>query len=113
MKERPARLITSDEATPATRQHKKPCSDCPFRRTSLKGWLGGMKPEFFTQFAHREGVYPCHTKDGAQCAGMAVFRANICKAPRNKEALVVGQDKRNVFAWDDEFLKHHGGTERG
>lgn len=101
------KLISSDQAKPSTKQHKKPCSDCPFRRDSLAGWLGGETSEFFVSFAMGEGVYPCHVKVGPQCSGMAVFRANICKSPRNKEVLELPRDRETVFSWPNEFIEHH------
>jgi len=49
--------MTLPQATP------RPCNDCPWRRKSCAGWLGpfGIK----------------------QCAGAAVYRANVCKSPRD------------------------------
>jgi len=35
-------LISSDEAKESKCQHKSPCSDCPWSRKSLKGWLGSL-----------------------------------------------------------------------
>lgn len=101
------KLISKDEARPSTVQHKTPCSDCPFRRDSLAGWLGGETPEFFMSLAQSEATYDCHTKIGPQCAGLAVFRANICKTPRNPQALLLKRDTEKVFSWPAEFLKHH------
>lgn len=102
------KCVSHAEAKPSKVQHKTPCSDCPFRRDALPGWLGGNTAEDFVSFARGDEPYPCHTKIGPQCAGLAIFRANICKSPRNPEALIAPQNKRLVFAWTDEFLKHHG-----
>ena len=94
-------------------QHTRPCGDCPFRRGSLKGWLGGHAPQEFMVFAMADGAYPCHTRAGAlgvsliQCAGMAIFRANIGKLPRGRRALRLPQDKALVFGTPGEFLEHH------
>lgn len=101
------KLISSDEARPKMRQHRVPCSDCPFRRDSLPGWLGGKPAENFIRMAIGEVIYPCHVNLGQQCAGMTVFRANICKDPRNPDALRLPKDKTTVFAWPTEFLDHH------
>jgi len=44
-----------------------------------------------------------------QCAGLAVYRRNICKSPRpGSGALVLDSDKLNVFANPMEFMDHHG-----
>lgn len=100
-------LISSEEAVKATHQHKKPCSDCPFARTALNGWLGGLEPEDWVRIASSEGVVPCHTQEGAQCAGIAIYRRNTCKLLMNKRALVLPKDTENVFSNPMEFLKHH------
>ncbi len=101
------KLITRAEARPSSKQHRKPCSDCPFRRDSLPGWLGGNTAEEFVQFAQGDEPYSCHAKIGPQCVGLATFRANICKSPRNPQTLTCKADKVSVFAWTDEFLRHH------
>lgn len=106
-------LISSAEAKPAKGQHDKPCSDCPLSRTSLAGWLGGDEPMEWVSMLHSETRIECHTLKGAQCAGAAVYRANVAKSPRDPSILVLPRDTRNVFATPDEFLKHHkGGPEK-
>lgn len=90
---------------------KKPCNDCPFRRKSLRGWLGGHPPEWFVESALADqavyspgdvdpyggGLAPCHETvdytnpnwieeelDGAAaCAGSLIFARNLSKSPRN------------------------------
>lgn len=100
-------LITGDEATPALRQHTKPCSDCPWRRKAIKGWLGSLSPEDWIQAAHGEAYVDCHTRIGVQCAGAATYRANLCKRPRNPCILRLPPDRKAVFANPAEFLEHH------
>lgn len=101
------RLVARSEAKPTTKQHRSPCCDCPFRRDSLPGWLGGSTPEQFVRHAHADLPYPCHTKIGPQCAGMAIYRANICKSPRDPKAFRLPADKVKVFSWPTEFINHH------
>ncbi len=101
------KMITSDEAVHAKGQHKKPCGDCPWRRGAIRGWLGPLTGTEWTEAAHGEGRIDCHTLTGAQCAGAAIFRGNICKSPRDPETLVLPSDRTKVFAWDNEFLDHH------
>lgn len=99
---------------------KKPCAGCPWRRVSINGWLGDETPEGFVREAHGDGLMPCHrtvdyedpdwmeTLDGAQqCAGMAIYRANVCKNPRHPRALRLEPDRENVFATPQEFIDHH------
>lgn len=101
-------LVTADEATPALRQHTKPCSDCPWSRNALNGWLGSLSPEQWINEARSETLIDCHVHAGAQCAGAAIFRANICKSPRYPNILRLPSDRRAVFAGHQEFLDHHG-----
>lgn len=90
-----------------SKQHKSPCSDCPWRRKSSPGWVGGETPKEWVRHAHNETVVDCHLHPGKQCAGMAVFRANICKSVRDPKALDLPPDKENVFSNGCEFRGHH------
>jgi hypothetical protein len=60
--------------------------------------------------AHGEVIYPCHAKIGPQCAGMAIYRANVCKVPRTDFALRLPSDRIAVFASIKEFTDHHKET---
>lgn len=102
------KLITSNLNHVSNKQHKVPCSDCPFRRDSLPGWLGGELPEpFIYSQAHGDGPYGCHVIVNQQCAGMAVYRANIEHDPAYIAALRLPADPVKVFATPREFLEHH------
>jgi hypothetical protein len=109
MSARRRQLVTFDEATFAKGQHRKPCSDCPWARDSLQGWLADLTPEQWIAAAHGETRMECHTLLGAQCAGAAIYRANVCKSVRDEATLVLPPDRRRVFAWSTEFLAHHKG----
>lgn len=107
----------------------KPCAGCPFRRNSLRGWLGGYggPEEFLTAHLQGEMVNPCHLsmddypagwledfvagRLGQKCMGQAVFFANNMKLPRNPDIERVDQDKKAVFTWSAEFIEHHGREE--
>lgn len=99
-------LIASGQSKPARNQITKPCSDCPMRRDSLNGWLGGSTPEEYARLAHSDAVVNCHVYGNVQCAGMAIYRKNVCKRadPPN---LVLPGDKDTVFSTPMEFLAHH------
>lgn len=106
------KLISSDESTIVKTQLKKPCSDCPFRKDSLPGWLGGAHPEEYLLLATGEIIIDCHVhKRGnnrrPQCAGAAIFRSHIAKNPRNPSILVLPPDKQTVLEGFREFLTHH------
>lgn len=100
------KLLTYHDAKPRKTQHKHPCSDCPFRRDAIPGWLAGESPEWWMQLAHGEGSSECHTSD-KQCAGLAVYRANVCKSPRDESALRLPKDPIVVFSSRQEFITHH------
>lgn len=106
------RLVSFDEAATVATQHTGPCSDCPFSVYSINGWLGKSTPEDFIQLAHSDSLYSCHAlvrpgRKELQCAGLAVFRANICKVPRDQSVLRLPQDKKMVFPTATAFLEHH------
>lgn len=95
---------------------KEPCNDCPWRRNSVRGWLGPYDARQWIEAAHGEGAIACHQtipKGGGwgpntlQCRGAAIFRANAKKQPRNPTITTGPEDKERVFAWDDEFIEHH------
>lgn len=100
------KLISSDESVQSDIQHIKCCSDCPFSRQSLPGWLGGGEVDDWVRAAHSDMVLPCHVISNQQCAGAAIYRRNVCKLPRPPN-LVLDADKENVFSSPMEFTKHH------
>lgn len=99
-------LNSEDNGVLADKQHTQPCSDCPMTRDALPGWLGGATPQEYRLLAHSDTVVPCHVILNQQCAGMAIYRANVVKRcdPPN---LVLPCDKVKVFATPMEFLEHH------
>lgn len=100
-------LIASDEATERPCQHEKPCSDCPWSREALNGWLGGRPSEDWLRDAHGDGQVPCHVIANQQCAGLAIYRANVGKLPRDPDSLRLPSDREAVFANPGEFSAHH------
>ncbi len=104
---KPKQCVSSDEATKASKQHVKPCSDCPWRRTSLNGWLGGSTIGDWIQVAHSDRRIACHVIENQQCAGAAIYRANVGKLPRGRTIIVLKKDMNAVFATPAEFAEHH------
>lgn len=104
---RKGQLKSSDDAVPAKCQHKAPCSDCPWSRRALQGWLGGQSADDWLQHAHGEAKVECHTLSGAGCAGIAIYRANVCKSQRDPRALILPADREKVFATPMQFKEHH------
>lgn len=101
------RCVSSAEAVPAKRQITKPCTDCPWRRDSLPGWLGGASSSEWVRAAHGEDKVPCHVHGNVQCAGLAVYRANTAKSCRDSSIIKLPKDKTSVFASPAEFINHH------
>lgn len=100
------KLVTGDEAIETTRQHTKPCRDCPWARKSLRGWLGGATAQEWVEAVHGEAKIDCHTAT-VQCAGAAIFRGNVFKLPRNTTCLKLPSNREIVFGTDSEFFNHH------
>lgn len=100
------KLISSDINRMSRRQHKTPCSDCPMTRQALPGWLGDYKPGEYVRLAHSDHMVNCHVIVNQQCAGMAIYRANVVKRcdPPN---LRLPKNTDKVFATPMEFLAHH------
>jgi hypothetical protein len=118
-------VVTDDEATVTTKQHKKPCSDCPWTRVAVAGWLGSMTAEEWASLAHSDAPILCHTlvapPDSGlsiQCAGAAIYRANVCKSLRGAfwmlktPPLELKADRDKVFARPAEFLSYHLGIDQ-
>ena len=110
-RERKKLILTRDSRVTAA-QHKAPCQDCPWARESLSGWLGPMTANEWLQAAHGEGRIDCHTLKGSsgaqhQCAGSAIYRANVAKLCRDPDVLRAAPDKVKVFGWPGEFKSHH------
>ncbi len=90
-----------------------PCHDCPWARESIPGWLGSLSKEEWRDLAHSEGRADCHAfkdMDGGafDCAGMAIYRSNVLKRVRDKNALRLPANPILVFSNPGEFLEHHG-----
>jgi hypothetical protein len=109
-------LVSAEEARPSKKQHVRPCGDCPWRRDALKGWTGASTTKEWLTYAHGEDIVYCHTmsgpRDGStmgpQCAGLAIYRANVCKIPRNRaQQLILPADRGAVFASPAEFKQYH------
>jgi hypothetical protein len=88
----------------------------PLARVAIPGWLGPYTAEKWLNAAHGEGAIACHQTipdgggwgdDTRQCQGAAIFRANVCKSPRNPTVADAPQDKATVFASNVEFIAHH------
>ena len=109
-------LVAGEDAVECDRQPTAACSDCPWARDALRGWLGTLSAEEWVEIAHSEMTADCHALKGPDepwsCAGMAIFQANVCKSPRDPNALRLPADREKVFSRDAEFLDHHTGHKK-
>jgi hypothetical protein len=100
-------------------QREKSCGSCPFSKTSKPGGLGGSPIQVYLGQIIGPFFLPCHAQkeykgndtgiQSEQCAGAAVFRANLGIADRMPDMLLhleAGSDP-NVFETMPEFIKHH------
>lgn len=101
------RFTCDDDRLPTSKQHTTPCAGCPWLRKSLKGYLGAYQPEDWVSMAHGEAHIDCHNTTNRQCAGAAIYRANVSKLVRDPEALVLEEDHKAVFSTPMEFVAHH------
>lgn len=95
----------------------KPCNECPWRRDSIPTFLGPHDAEQWVEIAHSDSPIACHKTirhsdemwhdDTKQCAGAAIYRANVGKSPRIREVAVGIANREDVFAAPTEFVQHH------
>lgn len=108
---------------------KKPCKECPFKRTSIKGWLGEVSFDpmgFITPHWQGDAPLPCHmwvlVQDGdwesgdyatlsELCQGFLIFAKNTCKMPLEpvtaKAVRETTPNRELVFSNLQEFVDHH------
>ena len=105
---------------------KVPCKECPFKPSSLGGWLGPDKPQEVLLQVHGEGGYPCHMSTTAvqgmglpdseilQCCGAVLHATKSHKSYRpgpladmqrrlEREKISKGIE---ILGYK-EFLEHH------
>jgi len=85
---------------------KKPCKDCPFRKDSLKGWLGKERMQNILM----SESFVCHKKIELQCAGHMLIKndENVFVQLANRLHLETGLTGHElVFNSKDECINHH------
>lgn len=85
---------------------KAPCRDCPFRKDTLRGWLGG---ERMTEILAADS-FVCHKNTDLQCAGHMLIKGSENAFVRLAAALrlplnLSGMEK--VFASHGDCIDHH------
>lgn len=98
---------------------KEPCKECPFRKTSFKGWLGGLTAQQTWDYVLKEADFACHMtrkkpdKNMSRCKGSQIFLINHCKLPKFNIPLMKALDQTKKEGHDldkflgFDFLTHH------
>lgn len=98
---------------------KEPCKECPFRKTSLPTWLGGLTAKQTHDYVLSEANFACHmtrkktAEQMSRCKGSQIFLIHHCKSVRMniplQKALAQtkkeGHNLENYLGFD--FLQHH------
>ncbi len=85
---------------------KQPCKDCPFKKTSLKGWLGAERMEEILN----SSSFVCHKNTDLQCAGHMLIKGNENDFVRlaGRLGLDTGLNGRDqVFETKEACIEHH------
>lgn len=98
---------------------KEPCKECPFRKTSLRGWLGDLTAQETHDHVLNEANFACHmtrkkpNDKMSRCKGSQIFLIHHCKSPWKNKPLIAAlkQTKKEGHNLDNylgfDFLKHH------
>lgn len=94
-----------------------PCPECPWRKTSARGWLGASTPVEFLQQSEAGIHMPCHmhvdydradwevqAAEAPACRGRLAHFANRSK--RVEGLPQVGRDDE-IITFPQEFVDHH------
>lgn len=85
---------------------KKPCAQCPFRKDSLKGWLGGERMEEILN----QDSFICHKKKHLQCAGHMLINGTDNGFVRLANRLNINLElsgQELVFDTREKCVSHH------
>lgn len=87
---------------------KTPCKDCPFRKDSLKGWLGSNR---IIEILNQDS-FTCHkTNKTLQCAGHMITLGDYNVFVRTAEKMnipIMLRGQELVFNNQLDLIKHHG-----
>ena len=104
-----------------TKKLQKPCNECPFSKTIEPGFTGGSDPSVYIGQGHGSFWLPCHKdcdfddpdwkKDTSvqQCAGAAIYRANIERDHLMPKMLHRLPKSDLAFESPEELYAHHKG----
>lgn len=97
--------------------HKTPCNECPWRKDSVQGYLGGYDPQWYADVVQDNQVPSCHLRDHgpenpetAYCVGALHTAANGCIMPsdaREREARNQVGANPDCFGHPSLFYAYH------
>ena len=85
---------------------KSPCSNCPFRKDTLKGWLGERR---MTEILSEQS-FVCHKKKHLQCAGHMLIKGNeniFVRTAKQMDIELTLSGREKVFDTQEQCIKHH------
>lgn len=85
---------------------KKPCADCPFRKDTLKGWLGKVR---MSEILERD-TFVCHKKTHLQCAGHMLIKDDDNQFVRMAKVLGIELElsgRELIFDSEQDCIEHH------
>lgn len=85
---------------------KKPCATCPFKKGTLKGWLGA---ERMTEILAADS-FVCHKKTDMQCAGHMLIKGKenvFVQLAKRLDVKLKLYGREQVFDTEQECISHH------
>lgn len=85
---------------------KHPCKNCPFRKDTLKGWLGAERMREIL----KAKSFVCHKNHSLQCAGHLIIKKEENTFFQFAQSLDIdlglkGQDL--IFSNEEDCINHH------
>lgn len=85
---------------------KHPCKDCPFRKDTLKGWLGEARIAEILE----QDTFVCHKATTRQCAGHMLLKGSDNAFVRVAEAYKIDlglTGRELIFDNEQDCINHH------
>lgn len=101
-------------------RHTEPCAECPWRKDSLQGYLGGQSAMMYADAVAENEIPACHLQDhgpddpkSSMCAGALAVAANACIEPHKTPGATAAKKlvgrRSDVFAHPKFFYEYHTG----
>lgn len=90
---------------------KQPCSNCPYRKDSKKGWLGKERMSDFLEGDN----FLCHKNTKLQCAGHMIIKGDrnvIVRTAAMLDIPITLEGQELVFDKEDDCIAHHDNSNK-